>query len=182
MIFRVFICSALIAYCLCQGYGDTYVEDGCYYMNGEKFGCMKATVYTCDHEWFFQLTTPMTREHGGTFIIADGIIPIDRDYYNCFEMENTCNFCLTFYDAVLSDDGILTTQSSITTQCEGREAVTYDLEEFRASGPPCGAPNYFYLPCPTRMLRDYYSPISASRVDELFSYHGRDGSYDEIVY
>jgi len=143
------------------------LEDGCYIHNGELIGCMKATVFECDREWFFQLTTPLN-EHGANYISAEGIVPIDQEYHDCFEMESGCDFCLTFHDATYAY-GLLTVESEVSSRCGGQSTVDHKTDDFTARGAECGVPGYFAAPCPSRADRDYYSPISASTVDEIMS-------------
>ena len=129
------------------------------------------------------MTTPLN-EHGANYISAEGIVPIDQEYHDCFEMgmvscflvlssngnttESGCDFCLTFHDATYAY-GLLTVESEVSSRCGGQSTVDHKTDDFTARGAECGVPGYFAAPCPSRADRDYYSPISASTVDEIMS-------------
>jgi len=146
--------------------------------DGQQLGCMKATVFECDREWFFQMTSPIGSS--GHHIIADGIVPFDMDYHNCFTMplDTGCDFCLNFYDGSF-EDGILRVQSQIETKCGNFAPTTYPVGEFTASGPPCGSDDYFYLPCPTTINRDYYATASSHTIEDAFN---TMSNYEEMFY
>ena len=49
-VFITFLCFIVLVVAQ-SGIISGHVEDGCYFVNGDKFGCMKSTLYDCDHEW-----------------------------------------------------------------------------------------------------------------------------------
>ena len=76
---------ALVAFALAQGgTGGAEMQDGCYYLNGERFGCIKALVNACDNEWVRVRPLRAQYSHLTTLSVLPSDEPCEQDLSRLF--------------------------------------------------------------------------------------------------
>jgi len=171
--------------CLVIAQSGDYVEDGCYFINGELFGCMKAVYYPCDQEWFFQLTTVPGEGFSSRFVICEGIVPVVQEYYEDFTVSHVdgsqIDFTLHFYPAygVTATSMFVGGEFLYSRNQDSDVDQSFEISDFEVVGAACGADS-FNLPCPSTHQRSYTSNLESKGMVDIFNNHVSRGTYGDM--